>query len=56
MGVARFEVPEVNEVQPLTEGGAFSSGKFASFKAPEANQGGINLQKSPAVSTTPGGP
>ena len=56
-GVVRFEVPEVNETQALTGAGAFASGKYTSFKAPEVEQGGINLQKSgPAVSTTPGGP
>lgn len=56
MGVARFEVPGVNEIQPLDGVGAFASGKFTSFKAPEAEQGRMSFEKSAPAVTTPGGP
>ena len=57
MGVSRFPVNTVNELLPLTDGGAFASGKYQSFAA-EAIQGAGSLQKSgpAAVPTTPGGP
>lgn len=59
MGVARFEVPEVSEVQALTGGGAnFSRMGISPIKIdePEISQSGpaVSLQK-PSI-TTPGGP
>ena len=59
MGVARFDVPEVNEMQALTGGGAnFPRMGISPIKieGPETSQTGpaVSLQK-PSIST-PGGP
>lgn len=59
MGVARFEVSEVNEMQPLTGGGAnFARMGISPIKieGPEISEPApaVSLQK-PSM-TTPGGP
>lgn len=59
MGVARFEVPEVNEMQALTGGGA-NFGRMGivpiKIEGPEISEPApaVSLQK-PSIST-PGGP
>ena len=62
MGVARFAVSEVNNIQALTDSGAnYSAMGISAVKVQEPEMAepaqAVSLQKSsPAVTTTPGGP